>query len=217
MRSTDRFVLAATIGAVVLGTAALPQPVRANEDEMAVVDVRMPRAEVRIGNQEAVITYMPPVAATDLTAATPQTMTAYLQRYASGEPTAGALVEMTVDFVPGELAEVAPGVYQSHDWQLPAGKSEIEMAVTIDGTTQTATIPFNVVTTSGPRPRAPIAIPVVSVPGYVFASAAGVIYGLVVLLFLARRRRRSATRSAAHHGSTIGIGAHTQGGSLVRT
>lgn len=210
-----RGLIAAT-AAVILGILAVVEPARADEDAMPVVQVRMPRAEARIGNQEMILTYLPPTIATYTAPARLATITAYLQRYTDGTPTPGADVELTVDFIPGTLTEVAPGVYESHDWSLPAGRSDIEVAITVDGVTQTATVPFNVTSTSGPRPRAPIAVPVVSVPGYVFAVAGIAMYALVTFLFLLRRRNRAATRQAANAAPALhGVEGRAQDPALV--
>lgn len=202
MQTTGRF--RSTLAACVIATAAYAAgvgPALAHEEGPEErLTVKMPRAEGRIGNQEIVITYMP---ATPLTQST---LTAYLQRYTDGEPTRGATVELTVDFVPGELAEVSPGVYESHDWSLAAGRSDIDAAVTIGGNTLTATIPLTVTSTSSAlRPTAPIAVAVVTVPGYVFAAAAGAIYLLVSMLFILRRRARRDQRPQDTGADPIGI------------
>ena len=68
-----------------------------------------PRAETRIGNQEAVIAY------------DRNRLVLFLQRYSDGEPTNGAQLEMTVDFVPVSFEEVAPGTYVATDVMLAAG------------------------------------------------------------------------------------------------
>lgn len=148
------------------------------------VVVLAPRAEARVGNQEVVITYVAGL------------LTVYLQRYVDGVPTAGATIELTVDFMPGELAESSPGIYESRDWSLSTGRTEIEMLLTVDGHQETAVIPLTVAQSSGGRITAPIAIPVVSVPGFVFAVAAAAIYVIVILLFVLRRRRGAITAAA---------------------
>src|SRR5262245_44159872 len=67
----------------------------ADKDESAAerVVVVSPRAEARIGNQEVVIEYID------------RKLLVFLQRYVDGVPTTGAKIEVTADFVPGDLEE----------------------------------------------------------------------------------------------------------------
>jgi hypothetical protein len=148
------------------------------------VVVLAPRAEARIGNQEVVITYVAGA------------LTVYLQRYVDGVPTTGADIELTVDFIPGTLTEIAPGIYEGRDWSLSTGRTDIEMLLSIDGREETATIPLTIASSSGARITAPIAVPVVTVPGFVFAAAAGAIYLTVTVLFVLRRRRKAMAAAA---------------------
>lgn len=80
-----------------------------------------PRSSALVGNQEVVVTYED------------GTMTAYLHRYSNGSPTEGAVVEAVVDFLPGTLSEIAPGVYQSDSWVLASGSSDVELSYKVAG------------------------------------------------------------------------------------
>jgi hypothetical protein len=66
-----------------------------------------PRIETRLGDQELVLTYVG------------GRVVAFLQRYVDGVPTTGAAIELTVDFIPTDLKEIAPGVYSSDRCRLP--------------------------------------------------------------------------------------------------
>jgi hypothetical protein len=210
MTRTFRSVLVAIAVAAAAWSGAATTVLAHEDGPEERVMAKMPRAEGRIGNQEIVVTYAAP------TLLAPPTLTAFLQRYTDGEPTRGATVELSVDFVPGTLTEVSPGVYESHDFSLPAGRSDIDAAVTIGTSTLTATIPLNVYTTSGPLTvTAPIQAAVVTVPGYVFAAAAGLIYLLVSLLFVLRRRAHAKERAAAKAPDPIGA-AVAREGALIR-
>lgn len=87
-----------------------------------------PRAEVRIGNQEAVIAY------------DRNRLVLFLQRYSDGQPTPGAQLEMTIDFIPVTFEEVAPGTYVANDVMLAAGRNDLELTYKIDDREGTQTI-----------------------------------------------------------------------------
>lgn len=87
-----------------------------------------PRSSVLIGNQEVVVTYERGI------------MTAYLHRYSDGRPTEGAAVEAVVDFLPGTLSEIAPGIYQSDNWVLASGSSDVELSYEVSGRKASATL-----------------------------------------------------------------------------
>lgn len=78
-----------------------------------------PRTELRIGNQELVAAY------------DRNKLVLFLQRYSDGEPTTGAHLEVTVDFVAVTLEEIAPGTYVGSDVMLAAGRNELELAYKI--------------------------------------------------------------------------------------
>lgn len=89
-----------------------------------------PRAEMRIGNQEAVLTH------------DGRRLVLYLQRYSDGLPTGGAKIELTVGAVPMTLEEVAPGTYAANDVSLVTGQNDIKLAYTIGDRKGVATVPL---------------------------------------------------------------------------
>lgn len=136
-----------------------------------------PRAEARLGSQEAVITYVN------------RSLIVYLQRYVDGVPTTGADIELVVDFLPSHPEEIAPGVYVANDVSLAGNRDEVELSVTIDGRTDSAVLPLvtpAAARTAGTAPRA------VAVPGIVFAIAAAAIFAGVNALFFRRAARQAA-------------------------
>ena len=132
-----------------------------------------PRAEMRIGNQEVVVTYVGGA------------VVLFLHRYIDGVPTKGAELEITVDFMPSSLTEIAPGVYRSEPLSLAGGRNEIELAYAIGEQEGSEVIPITVPTNSkaaaarsNPAPSAG------SVPGPVLAAIAVLLFaGVNVLLF----------------------------------
>ncbi len=167
-----------------LGVGLLPAAGRAlAEEETAPRAIYVaPRAEVRIGNQEAVLVYID------------RKLMVFLQRYVDAVPTTGAKIEATADFVPGELKEVAPGVYSGTDWTLAGGRNDIELNYTIDGKTGTVTVPLMISSatgtgTPGMLPAATGRLPKPAIPGYVLGIAALATYLAVMLLFIWRGRR----------------------------
>jgi hypothetical protein len=141
--------------------------------------VLAPRAEGRIGTQEFVITYMD------------RKLTLFLQRYVDGVPTTGAGVEVTADLIPGTLDEIAPGIYRGEDWTLSGGRNEIELAITMGDTTETATVPLVIQTTtqSSGQTAALTAVQARTIPTTMLAGAAIATYVVVSLLFWRRSRR----------------------------
>ena len=116
----------------------------------------------------------------------------FLENYIDGTPTTGAEIDLSLNFLPQDLKETSPGVYQSEKVILGGGRNEIEfnykigdkqgsmtlMLVIPAGATSLATS----VTTSVPPP---------TVPGWVYALGGIVIYLIVTALFWTRRARKA--------------------------
>lgn len=179
----DRVTLPLALGASLL--AASPAAGAAEDGPAERAIVVSPRAEARIGTQELVVLYRD------------RKLIAFLQRFTDGIPTTGASIEVTADLIPGTLEEVAPGIYSGSDWTLSGGRNEIEVAVTIDGTTETATMPLVIPSTAQltGQTAALTAVPVRTVPTTALAVAAIATYLAVTLLFW-RRSRRSRDQAA---------------------
>jgi hypothetical protein len=170
-------------------------PARAHDDGPEARAIFMaPRAEIRIGNQEAVLLYID------------RKLMVFLQRYVDGVPTTGAKLQATADFIPGDLDEVAPGVYSGDSWTLAGGRNEIELDYTIAGKSGQVTVPLIISTNAAQIPgQLPILkgkIAAGAVPGFVLALAALFTYAIVNLLFL--RRSRRARRLAGGTGAMAG-------------
>lgn len=145
-------------------------------DAPAIQTIMMaPRTEARLGDQEAVITYVD------------HSLIVYLQRYVDGVPTTGAEIELVVDFLPSRPEEIAPGVYVATDISLASNRDEIELTVTTGGRTDSAVLQMATsaatLAVSEAAPRA------AAVPGIVFAIAAAAIFASVNALFLRRTAR----------------------------
>jgi len=144
-----------------------------------------PRSEVRIANQEAVLTYQN------------NALIVFLHRYSDGEPTTGAEVEATVNFMASPMAEIAPGVYRT-EVQLTAGRNDVELSYARDdqsGSVATSiTLPSRagVVQRTNSRPSHAAGI-----PPYLLVVIAVGLYVSISLLFMGRLgRRRSPGQSA---------------------
>lgn len=136
-----------------------------------------PRTELRIGNQELVAAY------------DRNKLVLFLQRYSDGEPTTGAHLEVTVDFVPVNFDEVAPGTYVASDVMLAAGRNELELAYKIgdrEGTENLMLLlPQAAVQLQAGRQSS---MPSATASGLLLAAIAGAIY-LGVTAVLALRSR----------------------------
>jgi hypothetical protein len=136
-----------------------------------------PRAEARIGAQEAVIAYLD------------GKVVVFLQRYIDGVPTAGAEIELTIDFIPESLEEVAPGVYSSGDWPLAAGRNDVELAYTLGEEKGSAALvlamPEGAAATAQPEPS----LAAWGIPGFIMIVFAVLIFAAVNGLLAQRARR----------------------------
>ena len=144
-----------------------------------------PRSEMRIANQEAVLTYHndAPIV--------------FLHRYSDGEPTTGADVEATVNFIVSPMAEIAPGVYRA-EAQLTAGRNDVELSYALgdqSGSAATSiTLPSRAGAVQRTNSRSSHAI---GLPPYVLVAIAIGLYVAISLLFMGGLgRRRSPAQSA---------------------
>ncbi|MCK0209425.1 hypothetical protein MWN33_15430 [Starkeya koreensis] len=136
-----------------------------------------PRTEARIGNQEAVLAY------------DRNKLVLFLQRYSDGQPTTGAEIGVTIDFVPVTFEEVAPGTYVASDVMLAAGRNELEVSYKIGEREGTDTLILNLpqgssATGAAASTRAPGA----AVSGLLLAAIALAIYAGTTALLAARSR-----------------------------
>lgn len=139
-----------------------------------------PRVETRVGDQELVLTYIG------------GRIVAFLQRYVDGTPTTGAAIELTIDFLPTDLKEIAPGIYSSDPTPLAGGSNDIDVALTMGEAKQSATVTLMV--TSAAKAATATVIPVAlgSVPGFVLVIGAVVVFLAVNGLLIRRGRVRPA-------------------------
>jgi hypothetical protein len=180
-RGLQSLVAGLLVAAVLFGSLVALAPRAAAHGEAATqrAIAVAPRAEMRIGNQEVVVTYVGGA------------VVLFLHRYIDGVPTKGAELEITVDFMPATLSEIAPGVYRSEPMSLAGGRNEIELAYVIGEQEGSEVIPITVPTNSrAATPRSNPAPAAGSVPGPVLAAIAVLLFaGVNVLLF--RRARRA--------------------------
>jgi hypothetical protein len=135
-----------------------------------------PRTEARLGDEELVITYLG------------GKVVAFLQRYVDGVPISGATVELTIDFTPAQLKEIATGIYSSDPWQLSAGSNDIDVALTVGDRKQNTTVALVIPSGEAKAPtQAAALVAVGSVPGFVLVIAAAVVFLGVNGLLLWRR------------------------------
>ena len=114
----------------------------------------------------------------------------FLENLLTGEPTTGAKLEATINFVPEPLSEIAPGVYVTKNVVLGGGRNEIELAYKIDD--KEGSLPMILVVPGGQSSGATVTTavaPPVKIPDWVFALVILVIYGGVTGIFLKRRSR----------------------------
>lgn len=136
-----------------------------------------PRTEARIGNQEAVLAY------------DRNKLVLFLQRYSDGQPTIGAELGVTIDFVPVTFEEVAPGTYVASDVMLAAGRNELEVAYKIGDREGTDTLILNLPQASSSTSAALSArAPGTAVSGLLLAAIALAIYAGTTALLAARSR-----------------------------
>jgi len=144
-----------------------------------------PRSELRIANQEAVLTYQN------------DALVVFLHRYSDGEPTTGADVEATVNFIASPMAEIAPGVYRT-EVQMTAGRNDVELSYAIGDQSGSAVTSITLPSRSGAVQRTNTGpAHAVGLPPYVLVVIAIGLYVAVSLLFMGGLgRRRSPGQSA---------------------
>lgn len=182
--------------------AAGEQPALSGDHSAAKVVRISPRLEARFDDQQLVLVYANRQLYEDKSLfafnnrqvskfADPR-LVVFLENYIDGAPTSGAEIQLSLNFLPHELKETSPGVYQSEKVILGGGRNEIElnykigdkqgsmtlMLVIPAGATSLATS----VTTSVPPP---------TVPGWVYGLGGAVIYLIVTALFWTRRAREA--------------------------
>jgi hypothetical protein len=143
-----------------------------------------PRAEARLGDKQLVVLYAG------------GRLIAFLESFVDAEPTRGAELEATVNFIAEPLTEAGPGLYRSGPMSLGGGRNEIEIAWKVGGESGTATLFVEIAATSANTAADLTALPVPKVPGWAFLLAAALLYAGATLLFLLRARRRG--RDEAH-------------------
>jgi hypothetical protein len=179
-RFRARAAAGALVAAALFGSlVALAPRAEAHSDAPAQRAIAVaPRAETRIGSQEVVVTYVGGA------------IVLFLHRYIDGVPTKGAELEITVDFMPSSLAEIAPGVYRSDPLSLAGGRNEVELAYVIGEQEGSEVIPITVPTNSkAATPRSNPAPSAGSVPGPVLAAIALLLFAGVNFLLFRRARR----------------------------
>lgn len=144
-----------------------------------------PRSEVRIANQEAVLTYQN------------DALVVFLHRYSDGEPTTGADVEATVNFIANPMEEIAPGVYRA-EAQLTAGRNDVELSYAMGDQSGSAATSITLPSRAGASQRSNARQShAVGLPPYVLIALAIGLYVVVSLLFMGGLgRRRSPGQSA---------------------
>lgn len=176
-----RFLGHAAIGAVLL--AALPTMSAAwaadghNHGAAQRAIVVSPRAEVRLGSQEVVVTYAD------------GKLIVFLQRYVDGQPTTGAEVTATADFLPLDIREIAPGIYGSEPTELAGGLNEIEIAYTLDGRSETTVVPLTIPGGSAIARASAVPAPAGSVPSLFLALVAACIFVAINAVLMRRVRQ----------------------------
>ena len=144
-----------------------------------------PRSEARIANQEAVLTYQN------------NSLIVFLHRYSDGQPTTGAQVEATVNFIPTPLTEIANGVYRA-EVQLTAGRNDVELSYALGEQSASVETSITLPSRAGVVQRANSRIShAVGIPPYLLVAIAIGVYVSISLLFISGLgRRRSPGRSA---------------------
>ena len=125
----------------------------------------------------------------------------FLEDFATADPITGAEIEATVNFLPGGMTEIAPGVYVSEEVILGGGRNEIEISYTIGE--ERGTIPMMLLVAGGGSTGASASAAAVSavkptaIPSWIFLLGGALVYGLAAGLFLLRRSRAAQHRAGA--------------------
>lgn len=115
----------------------------------------------------------------------------FLENLLTGEPTTGAELEATINFIPEPLKEIAPGVYVSENIVLGGGRNEIDLAYTIGD--KQGVLPMTLVVPGGQSSGASVTTavaPPVKIPDWVFAIVIIGIYAGVTAIYVFRQKTR---------------------------
>ncbi|MGE0254920.1 MAG: hypothetical protein AB7N54_02775 [Alphaproteobacteria bacterium] len=186
---------------------ALPTAASAAGDDHGVRPVVVsPRVEARVGSRQFVLVYANRQMFEDrqirlfgnvqrVKYDRPR-LALFIEDYATGAPTTGATVSATVNFLPLDLTEIAPGVYVSEEIVLGGGRNEVEVAYTIGA--EDGTVPLLLAVAGGVSAgtsgsaAAVSAVPPAEIPGWLFVAGGVAVYAAAAGLFMLRRRRAAA-------------------------
>lgn len=188
--------------------ATVPTFASASEDDGGVRPVVVsPRVEARVGNRQFVLVYASRQMFEDkqirlfgdvqrVKYDRPR-LALFIEDYATGAPTTGATVSATVNFLPQDMTEIAPGVYVTEEIILGGGRNEVEVAYTIGA--ENGTLPLLLAVAGGVSAgtagsaAAVSAVPPAEIPGWLFVAGGIAVYAAAAGLFMLRRRRAGAT------------------------
>lgn len=194
---------------------ALPIHTSAADDDHGVRAVVVsPRVEARAGNRQFVLVYANRQLFEDkqvrLFGNLPRVkydrprLALFVEDYATGLPTTGATVSATVNFLPQDMQEIAPGVYVTEEIILGGGRNEIEVAYSMGA--ESGTLPLLLVVAGGASSgsagsaAAVSTVPPAAIPGWMFVAGGLVVYAVAAGLFMLRRARPDgAAADPAHH------------------
>jgi len=152
-----------------------------------------PRVESRVGDQQLLAIYSggrheghnhgEEAHGSDSAEVSESRLIVFLEDYATAEPTVGAELEASVNFVPYGLSEAAPGVYVSEDLFLGPGQHEIEISYVIRNTENAVTLILRIPESETPNEPMATEQYLVGVPGWVLIVTCLVLYliGAIVL------------------------------------
>ncbi|MDF1794822.1 MAG: hypothetical protein P1U88_23140 [Thalassobaculaceae bacterium] len=127
----------------------------------------------------------------------------FVEDYATAKPVSGAEIEAMVNFLPGAMTEISPGVYVTEEMVLGGGRNEVEISYTIGAESGDVSMLLLVAggETSGTSASAAAvsAVKPTAIPSWVFVGGAVLIYLAAAGLFLIRRNRVIQAEPSAHH------------------
>lgn len=188
---------------IVVAIFVAPSGVRAedphNDGGGAAVIVVAPRTEARVDNLQVVLVYANRRLYEDkrfqffgnqqIEKFADPRIAVFVENMLTGEPTVGAQLEATINFVPEPLKEIAPGVYVSENIVLGGGRNEIEIAYSIGD--KEGALPMTLVVPGGQSSGAnvtTVVAPPVKIPDWVFAVIILGIYAGVTAIYTFRRK-----------------------------
>lgn len=126
----------------------------------------------------------------------------FIEDFATAAPVTGAEVEVTVNFLPEAMSEVAPGVYVTGEVVLGGGRNDVEVAYTIGEESGIAEMLLVVAGGSSAGPGASAAavsaVRPVAIPNWAFVAAGLAVYLVATGIFLLRRRRPADIAAGDH-------------------